>query len=177
MPNTSRSSAGRRALLSKVPPTCRIQVALYPSQAEALATDFSGQIAPLVQPITGCAGAGSNGDYSYIGSNNTISYYDTGPSAYSGPGSSEQAYLVRGGVPVGGMDGRELVNGSADGPDAGSERVPTGANRIRRWNRGTHLGRGPRLRCRLRTYLPAFTSNCNGSGNSQQRHRRGLLPG
>ena len=69
------------------------------SQAEALATDFFGFVPALVKPVTGCAGAGSNGDYSYIGSNNTISYYETGPSAYSGPGSSEQAYLSEAGFP------------------------------------------------------------------------------
>jgi hypothetical protein len=69
------------------------------AESEALATDFFGYISPLVKPITGCAGAGSNGDYSYIGSNNTISYYETGPSAYSGPGSTEQAYLSEAGFP------------------------------------------------------------------------------
>jgi hypothetical protein len=69
------------------------------AQAAALATAFFGYAPPLVHPITGCAGAGSNGDYSYIGSNNTISYYETGPSGYSGPGTTEQAYLAQAGFP------------------------------------------------------------------------------
>ena len=85
------------------------------AQAAALATDFFGYVPALVHPITGCAGAGSNGDYSYIGSNNTISYYETGPSAYSPPGSTEQAYLVQAGFPSAGWMAESWLMGQQMG--------------------------------------------------------------
>lgn len=42
---------------------------------------------------------GGAGDWAFIGSKNTISIYETGPNAYNGPGTVEQAYLSQAGYP------------------------------------------------------------------------------
>ena len=129
-------------------------------------------------PGTGCVNNGLYGDYGLHRLQQYHHFYETGPNGYSPPGSTEQAYLSEAGFPSAAWMAESWLMGQQLGQDADSERVSTGANRVRqRWNRGTHLGRGPRPRQRLRTYLPAFASDCNGSGSSQQRHRRGLLSG
>ena len=68
-------------------------------------------MSPLsVQPVTGCAGAGSNGDYSYIGSNNTISYYEDRPERVLGAGQyANRRICQRRGYPSAGWMAAELV--------------------------------------------------------------------
>jgi hypothetical protein len=69
-------------------------------QAAALAADFFGYIPSFVGPPgTGCINNGRYSDYGYIGSNNTVSFYETGPNGYLPPGTTEQAYLGEGGYP------------------------------------------------------------------------------
>ena len=76
------------------------------AQAAAYATAFFGFIPYWVAPGTGCvAKAGSAySDYgsNVIGSNNTVSVYETGPTGFSGPGTTEQGYLAEAGYPSAG---------------------------------------------------------------------------
>jgi len=70
------------------------------AQAAAYATLFFGYPPTNFGPKgTGCINNGGAGDWAFIGSNNTISIYETGPNAYNGPGTIEQAYLSQAGYP------------------------------------------------------------------------------
>jgi hypothetical protein len=71
------------------------------AQAAAYATAFFGYLPFYVgAPGTGCINRGTYSDYGQIGSNNTVSFYETGPGAYSaGGGNTEQMYLSEGGYP------------------------------------------------------------------------------
>ena len=70
------------------------------AQAAAYAAAFFSFIPTAVGPPgTGCINNGPYSDMWYIGSNNTISFYETGPNAYAGPGTTEQAYLSEAGFP------------------------------------------------------------------------------
>jgi hypothetical protein len=70
-----------------------------PAQAAAFAADFFGYVPQYVNNGNGCTGGGSNGDYSYVGSNNVMPIYEEGPNGFLGPGTTEQAYLAEGGYP------------------------------------------------------------------------------
>jgi hypothetical protein len=73
------------------------------AQAAAYATAFFGYVPPFLGPQgTGCINNGGGGDWAFIGSNNTISVYETGPTGYNGPGTTEQGYLSQGGYPSAG---------------------------------------------------------------------------
>ena len=55
-------------------------------QAAAYANAFFGFVPPYLGPQgTGCINNGGGGDWAIIGSNNTISVYETGPTGYQGP--------------------------------------------------------------------------------------------
>jgi hypothetical protein len=71
------------------------------AQAAAYATAFFGYLPFYVgAPGIGCINRGTFSDYGQIGSNNTVSFYETGPGAYSaGGGNTEQMYLSEGGYP------------------------------------------------------------------------------
>jgi hypothetical protein len=69
------------------------------AQAAALAANFFSYIPQYVNNGNGCTGGGSNGDYSYVGSNNVIPFYEEGPNGYLGPGTTEMAYLAQAGYP------------------------------------------------------------------------------
>jgi hypothetical protein len=70
------------------------------AQATAYANAFFGFVPPYLGPQgTGCINNGGGGDWAFIGSNNTISVYETGPTGYQGPGTTEQGYLSEGGYP------------------------------------------------------------------------------
>jgi hypothetical protein len=68
--------------------------------AYALAA-FSYPLPYVGPPGTGCIDNGYYSDYGAgaIGSNNTFSVYETGPTDYNGPGTTEQGYLSEGGYP------------------------------------------------------------------------------
>ena len=73
------------------------------AQAMAYAETFFGYVPTYVGPAgTGCINNGGYSDYGAIGSNNTVSFYETGPGAYAGPGTTEQAYLSEAGYPSAG---------------------------------------------------------------------------
>jgi hypothetical protein len=71
------------------------------AQAATFAADFFGYIPQYVNNGNGCTGGASNGDYSYVQSNNVIPFYEEGPNAYSSSGGSttEQGYLAQAGYP------------------------------------------------------------------------------
>jgi hypothetical protein len=70
------------------------------AQATAYANTFFGFVPPYLGPQgTGCINNGGGGDWAFIGTNNTISVYETGPTGYQGPGTTEQGYLSEGGYP------------------------------------------------------------------------------
>ena len=70
------------------------------AQAAAYATLFFGYPPTTFGPKgTGCMNNGGAGDWAFISSKNTISIYETGPNAYNGPGTVEQAYLSQAGYP------------------------------------------------------------------------------
>jgi hypothetical protein len=73
------------------------------AQAAAYATAFFGYVPPFLGPQgTGCINNGGGGDWAFVGSNNTISIYETGPTGYNGPGTIEQGYLSEAGYPSAG---------------------------------------------------------------------------
>ena len=70
------------------------------SQAAKYATLFFGFVPPYVGPPgTGCINNGLYSEYGTVGSDNTVSVYETGVNAYNGPGTTEQGYLSEGGYP------------------------------------------------------------------------------
>jgi hypothetical protein len=71
-------------------------------QAAAYATLYFGVPPPLVGPAgTGCINSGSPySDYGQIGSNNFLNLYETGPSGYGSPATTEQYYLSEAGFPA-----------------------------------------------------------------------------
>ena len=70
------------------------------TQAAAYAADFFSYIPGYVgAPGTGCINNGTYSDYGQIGSNNTVSFYETGPNGYTPSGTTEQAYLAEAGFP------------------------------------------------------------------------------
>ena len=71
-------------------------------QAAAYATLYFGVPPPLVGPAgTGCINSGSQySDYGQIGSNNFLNLYETGPSGYGSPATTEQYYLSEAGFPA-----------------------------------------------------------------------------
>jgi hypothetical protein len=67
------------------------------AQAAAYAAAFFGYVPPYVgAPGTGCINNGLYSDYGQVGSNNTISFYETGPGGWNGPATTEQSYLAEG---------------------------------------------------------------------------------
>ena len=73
------------------------------AQAAAYAKAFFGYVPHFLGPQgTGCINNGGGGDWAFIGSNNTISVYETGPTGYNGPGTIEQGYLSEAGYPSAG---------------------------------------------------------------------------
>jgi hypothetical protein len=74
-------------------------------QAAAYAAAFFSFLLPyLGPPGKGCINNGYYSDYGagVIGSNNTFSIYEVGPTAYNGPGTMEQGYLSQAGYPSAG---------------------------------------------------------------------------
>ena len=97
------------------------------TQAAAFAADFFGYVPEYVNGGNGCTGGGSNGDYSYIGSNNVIPVYEEGPNGF-GTGHYRTSVSGRRRLSIGGVDGAKLVASSATRPDATTKRVPTGTD-------------------------------------------------
>ena len=72
-------------------------------QASGYAAAFFSYVPPYLGPQgKGCINNGGGGDWAFIGSNNTISIYETGPTGYTGPGTIEQGYLSEAGYPSAG---------------------------------------------------------------------------
>lgn len=70
------------------------------SQAQAYAANFTSQIPIILGPQgTGCMNNGGGGEWAFIGSNNFVGFYETGPNASGGPASTEQLYLSEAGYP------------------------------------------------------------------------------
>ena len=70
------------------------------AQAQAYATDFTSQIPIILGPQgTGCMNSGGGAEWAFIGSNNFVGFYETGPNASGGPASTEQLYLSEAGYP------------------------------------------------------------------------------
>jgi hypothetical protein len=93
IPNTSQYGDDD-APYYNYPPNLPAYSGSQANQALQYATTFFGYVPPYV-------GSSSSdcvvGDFTGIGSNNTISMYETGPNMYTGPGTTEQAYLSQAG--------------------------------------------------------------------------------
>ena len=70
------------------------------AQAQAYAAYFTSQIPIILGPQgTGCMNSGGGAEWAFIGSNNFVGFYETGPNASGGPASPEQLYLSEAGYP------------------------------------------------------------------------------
>ena len=78
----------RRVLLCRQRQQRDLESGSLAAQAAAYANAFFGYMPPYLGPQgTGCINNGGGGDWAFIGSNNTISVYETGPNGYHGPGN------------------------------------------------------------------------------------------
>jgi hypothetical protein len=70
------------------------------AQAQAYAAYFTSQIPIILGPQgTGCMNSGGGAEWAFIGSNNFVGFYETGPNASGRPASPEQLYLSEAGYP------------------------------------------------------------------------------
>ena len=98
MPNTTHFGTDDAAYYP-FPPDIPNPSGTLTAQAISLANSWFGFIPPTVGPAgTGCILA-PNSDYAAVGSNNVVPFYETGPSGYEGPGTTEQGYLAEAGYP------------------------------------------------------------------------------
>ena len=100
IPNTSQYGTGDAPYYSGSGSGLPSESGSLATQAAAYASLFFGYVPSVVGPSgTGCINNGTYSDYDQIGSNNTVSFYETGPTAYFGPATTEQLYLTEAGYP------------------------------------------------------------------------------
>jgi hypothetical protein len=100
IPNTSQYGTGDAPYYSGSGSGLPSESGSLATQAAAYASLFFGYVPSVVGPPgTGCINNGTYSDYAQIGSNNTVSFYETGPTAYFGPATTEQLYLTEAGYP------------------------------------------------------------------------------
>ena len=104
-------------------------------------------------------------------------YYETGPSAYSGPGNTEQAYLSEAGFPSAAWMAESWLMGQQMGRTPIQNEYQLAQIEFGAGIDAPIWGEVHDFDADFGPAFPHLRPIAMGHGNSEQRHRRGLLSG